>query len=176
MTCKQVEKILTENISAVEETDVQAHIRNCRRCDELCRELQSMGKLSRLLGETVQSPGDFSLRVHRKLLEVPVSGWQAYWRPVSVVALVTLFSVGFLWVREVQVTDEAMLSSSSGVQEESVSGNDLQRVDAREVPAPYVDVILSSPSQSEYILRLPSRIRIQTTHLNHDFYLEHASY
>jgi len=53
MTCKQVERILTENSSAVEEAGVQAHIRNCRRCDQLCRELQSMEKLSRLLGETV---------------------------------------------------------------------------------------------------------------------------
>lgn len=135
-----------------------------------------MGKLSRLLGETVESPSDFSSRVHRRLLEDPVSGWQAYWRPVLVVALVTLFSLGFLWVRESQVTQEAMLSSPSVVQEESLSGDDLQRVDAREAPAPYVDVILSGPSDSEYILRLPSRIRIQTTHLNHDFYLEHASY
>ena len=135
-----------------------------------------MGKLSRLLGETVESPSDFSSRVHRRLLEDPVSGWQAYWRPVLVVALVTLFSLGFLWVRESQVTQEAMLSSPSVVQEESLSGDDLQRVDAREAPASYVDVILSGPSDSEYILRLPSRIRIQTTHLNHDFYLEHASY
>ncbi len=168
MTCKQIERNLTENISAVEKVDVQAHIRNCRRCDKLYRELQSMEKLSRLLGKTVESPGDFSSRVYGRLSEGPVSWWQAYWRPVSVFALVTFFSVGLLWVREVQVTDEATLSSHSVVQEESVSGS--------EVPAPYVDVIMSSPSQSEYILRLPSRIRIQTTHLNHDFYLEHASY
>ena len=168
MTCKQVERILTENISAVDEADVQAHIRNCCRCDELCRELQSMKKLSRLLGDTVESPSDFSSRVYRRLPEGPVSWWQAYWRPIFVFSLVTFFSVGFLWVREVQVTDEAMISSRPVVQEESVSGN--------EVPAPYVDVIMSSPSQSEYILRLPSRIRIQSTHLNHDFYLEHASY
>jgi hypothetical protein len=168
MTCKQIERTLTENIRAVEKADVQAHIRNCRRCDKLCRELQSMEKLSRLLGETVESPNDFSSRVHRRLLEDPVSWWQAYWRPVFAFAVVALFSLGFLWVREVQVTDEAMLSSGSVVREESLPGN--------EVPAPYVDVILSSPSQSEYILRLPSRIKIQTTHLNHDFYLEHASY
>ena len=127
-----------------------------------------MEKLSRLLGEAEGSPNDFSSRVYRQLSEGPVSWWQAYWRPVFVLALVTLFSLGFLWVREVQVTDEVILSSRSVVQEESVSGN--------EVPAPYVDVIMSSPSQSEYILRLPSRIRIQTTHLNNDFYLEHASY
>ena len=176
MTCKQVERILTENISAAEEAGVQAHIRNCRGCDKLSRELQSMGKLSRLLGETVQSPSDFSSRVHRRLSEVPVSWWQAYWRPVFVFSLVTLFSLGFLWVRESQVTEGAMLSSRSVLQEESASGDDLQRLDAREVPAPYVDVILSGPSESEYILRLPSRIRIQTSHLNHDFYLEHASY
>ncbi|MCZ6486209.1 MAG: hypothetical protein O6826_10985 [Acidobacteria bacterium] len=175
MTCKQVERILAENISAVEEADVQAHIRSCSGCEKLRRELQSMEKLSRLLGETVESPSDFSSRLQSRLSEVS-SGWQAYWRPVFVVSLVTLISVGFLWVREVQVTEEAMLGSRSLVQEESVSGNDLQRVDAREDPVPYVDVILSGPSESEYILRLSSRIKIQTTHLNHDFYLEHASY
>ena len=133
-----------------------------------------MEQLSRLLGETVESPSDFLSRVQSRLSEV--SGWQAYRRPVFVVSLVTLITVGFLWVREVRVTDEAILGSRSVVQEESVSGNDLQRADAREVTAPYVEVILSGPSESEYILRLPSRIRIQTTHLNHDFYLEHASY
>ena len=174
MTCKQAERLLAENISAVEETDVQAHIRSCSRCQKLCRELQSMEQLSRLLGEIVEPPRDFSSQVQSRLSEV--AGWQAYWRPIFVVSLVTLISVGFLWVREVRVTDEAMLGPPSVVQEELVSGNDLQRVDAREVPAPYVDVIVSGSSESEYILRLPSRIRIQTTHLNHEFYLEHASY
>ncbi len=176
MNCKQVERILTENISAVEEVGVQFHIRNCRRCDKLCRELQSMEKLSRLLRETVESPSDFSSRIYRRLSEVPISWWQAYWKPVFAFSLVTLLSAGFLWVREVQVTEEATVSSRSVVQEDSLSGDELQRVNAREIPAPYVDVILSGPSESEYILRLPSRIRIQTTHLNHDFYLEHASY
>lgn len=174
MTCRQVERILTEDISAAEKAHVQAHIRNCRRCEEFRRELQSMEKLSRLLGETVESPSDFSSQVQRRLSEVPVSGWQAYWRPAVAFALVTLLSIGVLWVREVQVTQETALASA--VQEESPVGNDAQVVDTREAPAPYVDVILSSPSQSEYILQLPSRIRIQTNHLNDDFYLEHASY
>ncbi len=168
MTCKQVEVILAEDIRAVEQAEVQDHIRCCAECEKLYRDFLSMEEISRLLGETVEAPSDFSSRVHQRLAESSV--WQVFWRPVFVVSWLILISTGFLWVRVVQTTDEGVLASSPIVQEdESGSGSG-------EAPSSYVEVILSSPSQPEYILRLPSRIKIRTTHLHHDFYLEHASY
>jgi len=178
MTCKQVELILAEDIRAVEQAEVQDHIRCCGDCEKLYRDLLSMEEISRLLGETAQAPTDFSSRVHQRLAES--SGWQLFWRPVFVVGLLILISAGFLWVRVVQTTDEPVLAARPIVQEDESRSERLvnvsQRVEPRQAPDPYVEVILSSPSQPEYILRLPSRINIRTTHLHHDFYLEHASY
>ncbi len=178
MTCKQVEVILAEDIRAVERAEVQDHIRCCGECEKLYRDFLSMEEISRFLGETVEAPSDFSSRVHQRLAES--SGWQVFWRPVFVVGLLILISTGFLWVRVVQTTGEPVLASRPIVQEdESGSGslvNASGRVEPGEAPSPYVEVILSSPSQPEYILRLPSRIKIRTNQLHHDFYLEHASY
>lgn len=178
MTCKQVELILAEDIRAVEQAEVQDHIRCCGECEKLYRDLLSMEEISRLLGETVEAPTDFASRIHQRL--AASSGWQVFWRPVFVVGLLILISAGFLWVRVVQTRQEPVLAARSILQEdESRSGslvNASGRVEPLPAPAPYVEVILSSPSQPEYILRLPSRIKIRTTRLHHDFYLEHASY
>ena len=57
-----------------------------------------------------------------------------------------------------------------------VGDGDLQLIDGDVVSNPYVDVILESPSEDEYILRLPSRIKIRTNDLNHEIYLNNTSY
>mgnify|MGYP004196345955 CR=1 FL=1 len=51
-----------------------------------------------------------------------------------------------------------------------------ERVESERVEGPYVDVILKNPSEPEYILRLPSRIKVRTSDLNHEIYLNNASY
>jgi hypothetical protein len=57
-----------------------------------------------------------------------------------------------------------------------VKDGDLELIDGDQVEDPYVDVILKSPSEPEYILHLPFRIRVRTSDVNQDIYLNNASY
>ncbi len=92
--------------------------------------------------------------------------------------------VSFLWIQETQSAREAMLVAEETPREEPfarVQDGDLELIEGEQaesdrVEGPYVDVILKSPSESEYILRLPSRIKVRTSDLNHDIYLNNASY
>ena len=177
MTCTEVERLLTEDISQGNDARVQRHIVGCSICRKLHRELDSMSELSRLLREIDKAPADFSSRVYERL-EQP-SLWQLQWKPALVLALVILGLVSFLWIQEMQPVPEAMLVSEETPREDAftrVQDGDLELIDGDRVEGPYVDVILKSPSEPEYILRLPSRIKVRTNDLNHDIYLNNASY
>ena len=180
MTCKKVERLLTEDIRAVEKAEVQTHIRCCCSCEKLYRELLSIKELSPLLRESKKAPVDFTSQVYRRLSKPSL--WQIYGRPALSVSLAILVAVGFLWIREVQqqTTEKAMVASERILEAEEPFSepvvDDLQVVDGDHVEGPYVDVILSSPSEPEYVLRLPSRIKVRTTNLHHDIYLNYASY
>lgn len=170
MTCKEVEQLLTEDISLGNDARVEDHIGRCGVCRKLLRELDSMSELSRLLREMDQAPADFSSRVYARLAR-PSLG-QLQWKPALVLGLVILGLVGFLWIQEEQPAPEAMLVSEETPREELFA-----RVkDGDWVEGTYVDVILNSPTDAEYILRLPSRIKVRTNDLNHDIYLNNASY
>lgn len=170
MTCKEVEQLLTEDISLGNDARVEDHIGRCGVCRKLLRELDSMSELSRLLREMDQAPADFSSRVYARLARPSL--WQLQWKPALVLGLVILGLVGFLWIQEEQPAPEAMLVSEETPREELFA-----RVkDGDWVEGTYVDVILNSPTDAEYILRLPSRIKVRTNDLNHDIYLNNASY
>ncbi len=182
MNCKEVERLLTEDISQGNDSRVQDHIDCCSLCRRLHRELTSMSELGRLLRTIDQVPADFSSRVFQKL--APSSLWQLQWKPVLTLGLVMLGLVSFLWIQETQSAREAMLVAEETPREEPfarVQDGDLELIEGEQaesdrVEGPYVDVILKSPSESEYILRLPSRIKVRTSDLNHDIYLNNASY
>ncbi|MCH8820735.1 MAG: hypothetical protein IIB03_10535 [Acidobacteria bacterium] len=177
MTCKEVEQLLTEDISLGNDARVEDHIGRCGVCRKLLRELDSMSELSRLLREMDQAPADFSSRVYARLARPSL--WQLQWKPALVLGLVILGLVGFLWIQEEQPAPEAMLVSEETPREElfaRVKDGDLEFIDGDWVEGTYVDVILNSPTDAEYILRLPSRIKVRTNDLNHDIYLNNASY
>lgn len=179
MTCKEVERLLAEDPSQGNDARVESHIERCSVCQKLHRELTSMSELSRLLGETDKAPADFSSRVHERLAKPSL--WQLQWKPAFALSLGLLGLVSFLWIQE--PGPDANLVSEDFPQEESfarVKDGDPQLIDADRVEGPvegpYVDVILKSPSEPEYILRLPSRIKVWTSDLNSDLYLNNASY
>jgi hypothetical protein len=177
MTCKEVEQLLTEDVNLGNDARVEAHIVRCSVCRKLHRELDSMSELSRLLREMDQAPADFSTRVYARLAQP--SFWQLQWKPALGLALVILGLVSILWIQAVQPVPEALLVSEEAPQEEPfarVNDGDLELIDGDWVEGSYVDVILKSPSEPEYILRLPSRIKIRTHDLNHEIYLNNASY
>jgi hypothetical protein len=181
MTCKEVERLLAEDISQGHDALALDHIERCSVCQRLHRELTSMSELSRLLGGGDRAPADFSSRVHERLAKLSL--WQLQWKPALALSLGLLGLVGFLWIQEVQPGTDAQFVTETTPQEESfarVQDGDPQLIDADRVEGPvegpYVDVILKSPSEPEYILRLPSRIKVRTSDLNSDIYLNNASY
>ena len=182
MNCKEVERLLTEDISQGNDARVQDHIGRCSLCRRLQRELTSISELSPLLRTIDKAPADFSSRVFQRL--APFSLWQFQWKPALTWGLVMLGLISFLWIQETQSAGEAMLVAEETPREEPfarVQDGDLkfieeERVESERVEGPYVDVILKNPSEPEYILRLPSRIKVRTSDLNHEIYLNNASY
>ena len=82
MTCKEVERLLTENISRGQDFQVQQHIHRCSVCKKFYHDLDSMSELSHLLGKMDKAPTGFSSSVHQRLAQQPYLGW-LHWRPVS---------------------------------------------------------------------------------------------
>ncbi|MEE2821790.1 MAG: hypothetical protein VYA53_02290 [Acidobacteriota bacterium] len=179
MTCKEVERLLTENISRGQDFQVQQHIRRCSVCKKFYHDLDSMSELSHLLGKMDKAPTGFSSSVHQRLAQQPYLGW-LHWRVAPVLCLLILGLTSLLWIREAQFTRKGEILISEEMFQETpfvrVGDGDLQLIDGDAVPNPYVDVILESPSEDEYILRLPSRIKIRTNDLNHEIYLNNTSY
>ncbi len=139
--------------------------------------MTSMSELSSLLRRIDKAPADFSSRVFQRL--APSSLWQLQWKPALVLGLVILGLVSFLWIQEAQSAREAMLVAEETPREAPfarVQDGDLELIEGDRAEGPYVDVILKHPSEPEYMLRLPSRIKVRTSDLNHDIYLNNASY
>ena len=88
MNCKEVERLLTEDISQGNDARVQDHIGSCSLCRRLHRELISISELSPLLRTIDKAPADFSSRVFQRL--APSSLWQLQWKPVLTLGLVML--------------------------------------------------------------------------------------
>ncbi|MEE8348159.1 MAG: hypothetical protein V3R94_01210 [Acidobacteriota bacterium] len=177
MICNEVERLLTEDISQGNDAQVQKHIEQCLSCKKLHQELESMGELTVLLREMDKAPADFSSRVYARLRQPSL--WFLQWHPVPALALVILALLSSLWILEVQPAPEAVLGSeeaSQGEQFARVDDEEIELTDGDGVEGPYVDVIMESPSESEYIIRLPSQIKVRTSDLTSDIYLNNASY
>jgi predicted anti-sigma-YlaC factor YlaD len=177
MNCREVERLLTEDINQGNDARVRKHLDRCSICSKLHRELNSLSEMSRLLQELDKAPVDFSSQIYERLARPLL--WQLQWKPFLVLGLVILGLVSFLWIQEVQPAPEAMLVPGETPQEDPfarVKDGDLELIDGDQVEGPYVDVILKSPSEPEYILRLPFRIRVRTSDVNQDIYLNNASY
>lgn len=181
MNCKELERLVVEDIRTVNDVEVQDHIGRCDKCEKLCREFLSMEGLSSRLRDQVEAPDDFSARVCERLTQG--AGWWVFRRPVVALCVVLGAAVLVLWATEVQVgssAEKTVLNSRQIVEESEFLPrafvNEPGLRDANHVRDPYVDVILRAPAEPEYILRLPSRIEIHRTDLHHDFYLNHVSY
>lgn len=177
MTCQEVTKLLTEDIQAMNQLKVRAHLAQCLECEEFRGELLSLESLAGLLRDQVRAPSDFSSKVDSSLRESS-SGW----KPVFAVVAVVLVSLIALWgVKNgygVFESEQSVVSSREVKQEYTLPGRtgavELPRLDPRSDD--YVEVILDGPSEPEYILRLPSRIEIRRSQLHRDSSLKHVSH
>ena len=180
MTCGGVKRALTEDLQRVDESEIQAHIRGCEACAKLYRDLHAIEKLTPyLLEERVEIPTEFAARVHGRVSVG--SAAHTVRRPVLCISGILLLAFGLvsIWQQPggpatTLASQAADLHEREGAEQER-SVRDAQPAH-RQQAAPQGEIILRGTSQPETILRLPSQIRVRSTTLHDDFYLNHASY
>lgn len=167
MTCQEVEQLLLDDLSAAGRAAVREHLAACPACDTLHRELQALQDLSVRLRKEVSEgelPEEFTSKVISRI--EAESHELAEWRLATVAAIVLLMSGTLIWTAA---------GGAGTMQQEASAGLSENSIDL-EADDPPVQLILEAPADSEYILEVPSRIKIRRQELHDDFYLTQVSH
>lgn len=180
MNCKEVERLLTEDLAWEGDPQVESHLERCGPCSKLHQDLLLLREWSGELREEVKAPADFSAHVMR---EVRSPGFLAGFllSPTRAgLVLVTVF--GLMAMGDLSL--EALFRDGGGSRAWESALESRQGITVFELNADpegtggtsYVEVVLEDPTESEYILRLPSTIEIRRTEFQSEFYLQNVSH
>jgi hypothetical protein len=183
MSCEKIRQVLIEDPSAEQSSEVRSHLEACQECRKLHEDLLNLEQLSGLLKDQVSAPSDFASRVVSRadrrtgwrfgflsgtaavsllLVAATLVGWNAPDQAQPEVAREVLESVGS--GPERIVFKEFSAEEIIGVKDSGVRSDD------------YVEIIVENATGSEYLLRVPSTIKIRRSDLHHDLYFTDVSY
>ncbi len=177
MTCAEVEKVLLEDPDAASGAEVEGHLRACRSCQDLRRQLLEIEELNRDLARLSGAPLGFT---HKIVSEVSRRrSWPAL-GPLAVVLLgVTLLGAGLRWS---QGLSEAASAKTGSVRqpvvfqdrslEDAADSLDYVRGGVSGQTGSYMEVMISEPSGRSYIVRVPSTIEIRHNKLTEDRFVK----
>ncbi|RPJ86292.1 MAG: hypothetical protein EHM18_06980 [Acidobacteria bacterium] len=200
MNCREVQKILTEEIRLAESTEVRKHLEGCQACRDLQRDLLRLDALSGELKGQTKAPAFFTERVCSR-----VSGRSraAYWSVAATAAGLVLFAIGVMNIEGLSTGSKGDLGSRA-----MNGGERIQRTEHDErAPAVSheaqsdafflggeewgrnqktgrstfrsrdgVPLVMPEPSSSGYVLELPATIEVRQTQADNEFYLENVSH
>lgn len=173
MKCKAVERLLSEDLGAASRPDVKHHLRLCAGCREVCRDLLSLQKLSRLLDGKVEAPASFSSRI-QAATSVSRAGWMA-WKPALLVMMLAVLLGAMVFWTEEQGAETRSSAVEAHLLREGKDRSGLPAVE-QQPAVPYVEIILNQAARPPRLLRLPSTIEIRETQLHQDVYLHEVSH
>lgn len=167
MNCRELEKLLLDDLRAADRSAAREHLEKCPACDALRRELQALRELSGMLQTDAEAPDEFTAQVVTRVRAG--SNHESNRRLTTAAAGVLVISGVLLWTA---------VSETGNTQEDPVE-IDRALPDAAaefDMNEPPVQLLLETPSESEYILEVPSRIKIHRQELHDEFYLTQVSH
>jgi len=200
MNCREVQRILTEEIELAESADVRKHLDVCRECRDLHRDLLSLQALSGGLRGRTSVPAYFTERVCSR-----VSGRSrvGYWS----VAAATAAGLVFLGVGIVNLAGPAAESDREVTSRALNGGEQIRKIESDDRAADVshgaepdvfylggegwgsrpsgrltvrshsgVPLVKPESSSSGYVLELPAAIEVRQTQADNEFYLENVSH
>ncbi len=179
MTCAEVEKILLDDLDAASAADVDAHLRVCRDCRDLRRQLVEIEELNRDLSRLSGAPLGFTGKIVSEVSRRCT--WPALGPLAAVLVGVTLLGLGLRWSQN--LSDAASVEAVSARQpvffqdrspRDGADGLDSLRGDGvpGQTGSSYMEVMISEPSGRSYIVRVPSTIEIRHNKLTEDRFVK----
>lgn len=196
MTCKQIRKLLIEDLVLGARSSVRIHLKNCPECCQFQEELQALEDLSQTLSSGKGAPQGFSGEVFKQTASVtPISFRVRNAAAVSVLSLSVLLVVS-LWplsddgaAPEMRIGSENSrpsplgpasfkpMQARSAADEFGVSIRPLSRPTSSDIDrGDFIDVVIKEPGKPDQILRLPATIQIKKKDLPRDAYVSRVSY
>lgn len=165
MNCRDVQKLLTEDLLSRNLDEVRRHLQGCAPCQDFCNDLLKLQEWTRELSKAVQTPAGFQDSVMDDLHQHLRFRRRALRPLIAAIVLLTLTG-GFFWASH---QSRPTYGANPYFQ--------IRSVDAHESPnQTYLDVVFDMPDGDGYILRLPSVIEVRRTELHEEVYLQDASH
>ncbi len=179
MNCKEVKKLLSDDLAIGARTSVRVHLKQCSHCRSLYETLAEIGDLSLNLRAGQGAPRDFSSSILQQTAALPPAP-RFRWQPVAMVLsfLVVLGGAAVIWTPEIQrpLTSQQRGLARAPAREPAVLVEEPVIRDLSQPASGYVDVVIRHPSQPDQILRLPSTIQIRRSDLPREAYATKVSF
>ncbi len=199
MKCREVQKILTEEMHLAESAAVRKHLEVCQGCRNLHRDLLSLQELSGELRGQTTAPRFFTERVCSR-----VSGRSraAYWSLAATAAGLVLLGIGIVNLAGLSTESDGKARSRAmigGERIQRIEHDDRAVADAQQAQSDVfflggeesssqetdrtssvspngVPRVAPKTSSSGYVLELPATIEVRQTQADNEFYLENVSH
>ncbi len=188
MNCTRVERLLTEDLRSAENADLSRHLNECQRCKDLYRELKSLAELSGELKNEVQAPAFFASRICARASESarPRRSLALAVLTTSVIGVFSFAIVKFALLSDtpVQTATPSVIATGSVTEDQAIEPqwttdwpvSESSLLNDRGRDPRYVEILVSEPSESDFIVRLPSSIEVGSNQADNEYYLRNVSH
>jgi len=188
MNCRKVERLLTEDFRSADNPELACHLDECEGCRALYRDLKALAELSGKLKKETEAPAFFVSRVCARLPE-RVSLRRSLKLAVVAVSVIVILSLGFLKFfflveKPAGTANQSIVVTGSAGEDWSVEEDwrtewpvaESGLLSAPEAKSEFVEILVGKPSESDYIVRLPSTIEVRNSQAENEYYLRNVSH
>lgn len=165
MKCREVERLLSEDLRNLEDAEIQSHLGECPQCSRLAEEFRELDSLRHSLNQGVQAPAGFHQAVHRR---VSRGSHSLFVYALSCLLLVILGatlawkSSGTASSSELGIrTSDLADWQHQGFSEAGASAQDAGVPNRLSDKGQYVEVMITDSNGETYIVKIPSQLQVR---------------
>lgn len=178
MKCRDVERLLAEDLSNLESSEIQAHVKDCPRCHSLADEFRSLDALRDSLSRGVRAPEDFSKKVARRVS----SSSRSFIYAVPCLLLILGAAAGWNYSDVTPPRERQLLiSNRTGTELREIPISGAESLDPRTPDwkirdSQYVEVMITDSTGQTYIVRIPSELQVRQVNGESEGYVTYVSH